>query len=50
MLVPQLQEPVLLLCLIALLILAVGATHRSRIREFLRFVRDALYDEWQRPR
>ena len=47
-LTPPSQEPVVLLGLIGLLILAVG---RSRgIRECLRRIAEALYDEWQQPR
>ena len=42
------QELVMLLGLIGLLILAVG-TSRG-IREYLRRIAEALYDEWQRPR
>ena len=45
---PPSQELVVLPGLIGLLILAVG-TSRG-IREFLRRIAEALYDEWQRPR
>ena len=50
MLVPQSEELVLLCGLAALFVLALGAGRARRVREFLRFVRDALYDEWRWPR
>ena len=47
-LTPPSQELVVLLGLIGLLVLAAG---RSRgIRECLRRIAEAPYDEWQRPR
>ena len=49
-LVLQPQDPVLLLGLIGLLVLAVGVGRGRRFQDFLRFVREALYDEWNRPR
>ena len=49
-LVLQPQDPVLLLGFAGLLILAVGVGRGRRFQDFLRFVRDALYDEWNRPR
>ena len=47
---PLSQEQVHLLCLIGLVILAIGAGWGHKFREFLHLVREALYDEWQRPR
>lgn len=50
MLVLQAQDLVPLLGFAGLLILAVGVRRERRFQDFLRFVRDALYDEWNRPR
>lgn len=49
-LVLQPQDLVLLLGFAGLLILALGVERGRRFQDFLRFVRDALYDEWNRPR
>lgn len=49
-LVLQAQDLVLLLGFAGLLILAVGVGRGRRVRDFLRFVWNALYDEWNRPR
>lgn len=49
-LVLQPQDLVLLLGFAGLLMLAVGAGRRRRFQGFLRFVREAVYDEWNRPR
>jgi len=50
MLVLQPRDPVLLLGFAGLLILAVGVGRRRWFQDFLRFVREALHDEWNRPR
>ena len=50
MLVLQPRDLVMLLGFAGLLILAVGVGRGRRVRDFLRFVRNALYDEWNRPR
>ena len=49
-LVLQPPDLVLLLGFAGLLILAVGVGCGHRFRDFLRFVREALHDEWNRPR
>ena len=49
-LTPLSLDLVLLVSLIGLFILAIGAGWGHKIREFLHFVREALYDEWQWPR
>ena len=50
MLVPLPEDLDLLLGFAGLLILAVGVGRGRRLQDFLRFVREALYDEWNRPR
>ena len=48
MLAPQSEGPVLLLGLIGLLMLMV--VRRGAIRNFLRRIAEAPWEEWQRPR
>ena len=47
---PLPEDLVLLLGFTGLLVLALGAGRRRRFQDFLRVVREALYDEWNRPR
>ncbi len=47
---PLPKDLVLLLGFAGLLILALGAGRGRWFQDFLRVVREALYDEWNRPR